>query len=152
MKRLASAWLEGQELKKSSTEGMGAALVGPSVFEIVSKVAAVVMVCVNKHETTIGAAPDSGRCATCKRKLAVKDSTADSTAGDVVDEDEMDPAEEAARGVMTKSVDLDEVAAAVEQRLTRKRTGGMLDGRPIYEQQHKSRASIDSPRGPVVRD
>jgi hypothetical protein len=146
MRRLSSTWLEGQEIRKNRG-GLGRVITGPALGEVIEKMAATVMVCKNEHETTLGAAPDSGRCATCKTKLAVKD-----VGDDNEDEDTMTAAEESERGVMTKSIDLDEVAKQVEQRLTRKRTGGMLDGRPIYEQKQKSRAQIDSPRGPVVRD
>lgn len=138
MKKLQSNWLNGVDLKKSSTEGMGAALVGPAFGEVVAKIAGTLVVCKNGHQTTVLEAPDSGRCAvkSCREKLAVKGGAAPDDEPD--EDDEMKNGERSARGIASTSKG--------------ERHGGQIDGRTIYSERKSSRAQIDSPRQPYVRD
>ncbi|HZP39244.1 MAG TPA: hypothetical protein VFE48_22370 [Methylomirabilota bacterium] len=146
MKKIASVWLNGQDVRKDN-EGLGRALTGPSIGSVIMKMAATELVCKNGHETTLGDAPDSGRCATCKAKLAVKGQHAKDE--DAEEDDEMDEDERKARGIARKDEDADEDDDDAKRA---RKTGGRLDGRPIYSERRKSRISIDSPRQPMVRD
>src|SRR5712692_1587172 len=102
MKKIASTWLDGQEVRKDQG-GLGRVITGASIGSIIEKMVNTELSCPDGHVVKFGDAPDSGRCPVCKKagqraRLSVKDPDND---GD------MHPEERDARGV-ARAADDDE--------------------------------------------
>jgi hypothetical protein len=161
MRRLSSTWLDGQEIRKDAG-GLGRVIAGPAIGEVIMKLAATELVCKSGHETTLADAPDNGRCATCKAKLAVKgafphvpgswhlkededeDIDTEKDRGDV-DEGDMTPEERKQRGVAARKTAM----IAVEMKRLAKLyhgTGSQIEKQARHNVEQTSRSSIDRPR------